>query len=264
MRHRLAVLLLPVIAGFVVVGCASDGQTFEVTATVVSHDTTQDIWVWAPDTEGSWPMIYALHGTGGTGDGLAATASSLASHGYVVFAPTWRSEMDAECSYRYGLSIAEEYGGDPNQPITYIGHSLGASAILTGGLDDAAYGPGGTYNECFDGGARPSLLVPISGCHYEYEGNEFGFDPVAYSEQGVNIVLVVGTEDTVCEPWQSHDATAALNDIGYSAELIEVDDGNHANVVFYEIVNDEWIVVPDDPIGQEVVDIILDAIDTDH
>ncbi len=234
---------------------------FEVTATIVSHETTRDISVWAPDEEGSWPIVYALHGTGGSGQDLALTATELASHGNVVFAPDWDSEQTAECSYRYSLSIAEKYGGDSTQPITYIGHSLGASGILTGGLDDAAYGSGGTYDECFEGGARPSLLVPISGCHYEYQGNHFGFEPVAHSDQGVEIVLVVGTEDTICEPWQSQDATDALLAAGYDARLLEVEGGNHFTVVFHDIVDDVWLTLPDDPVGTEVVQTILDAIE---
>jgi acetyl esterase/lipase len=233
---------------------------FEVTSTVVSHETTQDIWVWAPDADGSWPIVYALHGTGGTGDGLAVTATELASYGYVVFAPTYRTEMDLECGWRYSLSIAEEYGGDLDEPTAYIGHSLGASMVLIGGLDEDAYGPGGTYDVCFEGGVRPTVLVPISGCYYEYEGDEFVFDPAAYSDQGVEIVLVVGTEDAVCEPWQSQDATEVLQAAGYDARLVEVEGGNHSNVVFYEVVDGEWLPVPDDPIGEEVVQIILDAI----
>lgn len=186
---------------------------------------------------------------------------SQGSHGNVVFAPEWGSEQTAECSYRYGLSIAEEYGGDPNQPVTYPGHSLGAEAIHVGGLDDAAYGPGGTYDECFEGGARPSLLVPISGCHYEYEDEQFGFEPVGHSDQGVEIVLVVGTEDTVCEPWQSQDATDALQAEGYDARLVEVEGGNHFTVVFHDLVGGEWLTLPDDPAGMEVVETILDAIE---
>jgi hypothetical protein len=234
---------------------------FEVTSTVVSHETTQDIWVWSPDADGSWPIVYALQGTGATGDSLAVTATELASHGNVVFAPDWESEQTAECSYRYSLSIAEDYGGDPDQPITYIGHSLGASAILDGGLDDAAHGPGGTYDEAFEGGARPSVLVPISGCHYEYGGNEFGVDPVAYADQRVEIVLVVGTDDTNCEPWQSQDATDDLLAAGYDARSVEVEGGNHFTVILYDI--DDYVLraVPDDPVGAEVVQTILKAIE---
>ncbi len=234
---------------------------FAVTTTIVSHETTRDISVWAPDADGSWPIVYALHGTGGKGQDFAVTATELASHGNVVFAPDWNSERTAECSYRYSLSIAEEYGGDPTQPITYIGHSLGAGSILVGGLDEAAYGPGGTYDECFEGGARPSLLVPISGCHYEYKGEQFGFEPVAQSDQEVEIVLVVGTEDTVCEPWQSQDATDALLSAGYDVRLVEVEGGNHFAMIFHDFVDGEWLILPDDPAGTEVVQTILDAIE---
>ena len=236
-------------------------DVYEVTTTVVSHETTQDIWVSAPDAEGPWPIIYALHGTDGTGDGLAVTAGELASNGYVVFAPTWRTEMDAECGYRYALTIADQHGGNPDLGITTIGHSLGASVLLIGGLDDAAYAAGGTYDDCFTGGSRPSVLVSIAGCYYEYRGNEFGFDPVPFSGRDVDITLVVGNEDTECEPWQSQDATEELNNVGYDARLTEIDGGNHANVVFYEIVDGEWVTAPDDPAGEEVVEIILDAID---
>jgi len=238
---------------------------FEVTTTVVSHETTRDIYVWAPDVDGAWPIVYALHGMGGSGQDLAATATELASHGNVVFAPDWDvfapdwgSGQTTECSYRYSLSIAGGFGGDPNQPITYIGHSIGAESILFGGLDDAAYGPGGTYDECFEGGARPSMLVPISGCHYED-----GFEPVAYSDQGVEIVLVVGTEDALCESWQSQDATNDLQAAGYDARLVEVEGGTHFTVIFYDLVDGiRLTLIPDHPVGMEVVQTILDAIET--
>jgi len=263
MLKRLLAMAAITVVPLGLVGCSDENNddAFEVTTTVVSHETTQDIWVWAPDAEGPWPIVYALHGTDGTGDGLAATAGDLASHGYVVFSPTWRSEMDAECGYRYALSIADQFGGDPDLGITGIGHSLGASANLVGGLDDAAYAAGGTYDECFAGGPRASVLVSIAGCYYQYQGNEFGFDPVPFSGRDVDITLIVGDEDTECEPWQSQDATEELNNVGYDARLVVVEGGNHANVVFFEIIDDEWVAVPDDPVGEEVVEIILEAID---
>ena len=266
LKHLLAAAAVSVVP-LALVACSDEnhtsdgGDVYEVTTTVVSHETTQDIWVSAPEAEGPWPIIYALHGTGGTGDGLAETAGELARHGYVVFSPTWRTEMDAECSYRYALTIADQYGGDPDLGITGIGHSLGAGVLLIGGLDDAAYAAGGTYDDCFDGGPRPSVLVPIAGCYYEYQDNEFAFDPVPFSGRDVDITLVVGNEDPECEPWQSQDATEKLESVGYDARLAEVDGGNHANVVFYEIVDGEWVTAPGDPIGEEVVEIILDAIE---
>lgn len=244
---------------------------YEVATMVVSHPTTQDIWVTAPsdsdaDEWGTWPMVFGAHGTGGSGDGLAATAAELASHGAVVFAPTYRStegqyiEQDLECAYRYSMSIAEDYGADLGQPITSFGHSLGASMALFGGLSEAAYGPGGTYDACFAGVPRSDVIVAVAGCHYEYEGEQFPFDMTGFSNMDADVVLVAGTEDDVCELWQSQDATEALQAAGYDARLVEIDGGNHANVVFYEIVDGEWLLRPGDPVGEEVAQVILDAI----
>jgi len=244
---------------------------YEVATTVVSHPATQDIWVTAPsdsdaDEWGTWPIVFGTHGTGGSGDGLAATAAELASHGLVVFAPTYRStegqyiEQDLECAYRYSMSIAEDYGAALNQPITYFGHSLGASMALLGGLSEAAYGPGGTYDACFTGVPRPDVIVGVAGCHYQYEGNQYPFDLTGYSNMDADVILVAGTDDDVCELWQSQDATGALQAAGYDTRLVEIDGGNHANVVFYEIVDGEWLLRPGDPVGEEVAQVILDAI----
>lgn len=170
--NRTSILTLVILP--LIVGCSSnDPATFEVTTTVVSHETTQDIWVFAPDGDGPWPVVFTYHGQGGTGDGLAGTAESLASQGLLVFSPSYRStefqyvEQDLECAYRYGLSIAEEYGGDLDQPITSLGHSFGAQMSVLGGLSEAAYGPGGTYDGCFDGAPRPDVIVAVAGCFCE-------------------------------------------------------------------------------------------------
>ncbi len=245
---------------------------YEVATTVVSHPATQDIWVTAPsasdaDEWGTWPIVFATHGRGGSGDGLAATAAELASHGAVVFAPTYRStegqyiEQDLECAYRYVMSIAQDYGGDLDHPVTSFGHSLGASMALFGGLSEAAYGPGGTYDACFSGVPRSDVIVAVAGCHYEYEGEQFPFDMTGFSNMDADVVLVAGTDDDVCELWQSQDATEELQAAGYDARLVEIDGGNHANVVFYEIVDGEWLLRPGDPVGEEVAQVILDAIE---
>jgi acetyl esterase/lipase len=244
---------------------------YVVATTVVSHPATQDIWVTAPgdadaDAWGTWPIVFATHGRGGSGDGLAATAAELASYGAVVFAPTYRStegqyiEQDLECAYRYSMSIAEDYGADLDQPVTSFGHSLGASMVLVGGLGEAAYGPGGTYDACFAGVPRSDVIVAVAGCHYQYEGEQFPFDLTGFSNMDADVVLVAGTDDDVCELWQSQDATEALQAAGYDARLVEIDGGNHANVVFYEIVDGEWLLRPGDPVGEEVAQVVLDAI----
>jgi acetyl esterase/lipase len=212
--------------------------------------------------------VFTYHGQGGTGDGLAATAENLASQGLLVFSPSYRStepqyiEQDLECAYRYGLSIAEEYGGDLDQPITTLGHSFGAQMSVLGGLTEAVYGPGGTYDGCFDGAPRPDVIVAVTGCFYESpDGARYPFDTAGFSNSDADVVLIGGPDDEVCELWQSRDAAETLQAAGYSTALMEIDGGNHANVVFYEVVDGEWVVVLDDPVGHEVVELTIDAID---
>jgi len=239
---------------------------FGVSSAIVSHETTQDISVWAPDAEGSWPVVYLLHGYQGSGQDLVETAAGLASQGVVVFAADYRStaeqyiEQDAECGWRYAVSIADEYGGDLDQPITFVGDSMGASLVLVGGLNDALYGPGGTYDGCFTGAPRPDVIVPIAGCHYGHDGQQSEFDVTGWDNLDAALVLVVGEDDVVCPAWQSEEAVAALQSAGYDADLVVVPGGNHNNVVFYDVVDGEWVIVPNDPVGHVVVQTILDAI----
>lgn len=176
MRRTIVLLSAAVL---VLASCGEDTEDarFEVTSEIVSHETTQDMLVFAPDAEGPWPVIVAFHGIGGTAEDMAETATRLAREGSVVFAPTYRSDItsqegaiqtavDAECGYRFARSIAAEYGGDLNQPVTFIGWSLGASAALGIGLDEKI-DPTGEFVSCFGQVPRPDIIVAISGCHYE-------------------------------------------------------------------------------------------------
>jgi len=246
---------------------------FEVTTTVVSHETTQDILVWTPDADGSWPIVYLVPAAG-TGQDLAEMATRLASNGTVVFAPDYRfndsqlaKEQDLECAYRFVRTIAHEYGGDLDQPLTLVGDSYGASLALVGGLSEAVYGPGGSYDVCFRGAPRADLIVPIAGCYYAYEGEKFPeslvevlVDSADVKDVDADLVLVVGEDDPTCQPWQSEDATEALQAAGYDARVVVVPGGNHGNMVFWRVVDGEWMTAPNDPIGKEVVQVILDAI----
>jgi acetyl esterase/lipase len=240
----------------------------------LSGEDTQQITVWTPDADGSWPVVYALHGTGGNAQDLAETATILAGQGVVVFAADYRSELiqttqwkdvyrDSECGYRYARSVAADYGGDLDQPVTIVGHSLGASIALTMGLNEKVFGPDGEFDSCPGVAPRPDVVVPLSGCHYEYEGRTFAFDPEAvdltYDES--ELVLVVGTEDDVCELWQSEDAATALRDDGFDTSLVTIDGGNHFTVTFHDLVGGEWLTLPDDPAGMEVVQTILNVIE---
>jgi hypothetical protein len=42
-------------------------------------------------------------------------------------------------------------------------------------------------------------------------------------------------------PWQSQEAAEALAAAGYDATVVEIDGGDHANVIFSEIGEPEWI-----------------------
>ncbi len=93
--------------GLVVAGCGGDSAStvrYEVDEEVISHESTQEISVWAPVDEGSWPVVFMLHGLGGDRHGLASTAAALAHNGLVVFVPDVRTtgdpaatERDSEC-----------------------------------------------------------------------------------------------------------------------------------------------------------------------
>jgi acetyl esterase/lipase len=248
---------------------------FDVTMTVVSHETTQEISVFAPEADGSWPVAFMFHCYECDRSDAAPMATQLASHGMVVFAPNYRStgtgdemEEDLECGYRYARSVAAEYGGDLDQPVTFVGDSYGATMAISGGVAQARYGPGGFYDDCFTGAPRPDVVVAIGDCYYEYEGEEVPWTPLEWMVDNIenatlepHLVLVVGENDDTCHAWQSEDATDTLQAAGYNAELRAMPGGDHHNVVFWTQIDGEWVIVPNDPVGQQVVQIILDGID---
>ena len=178
-----------------------------MTSGVVSHKATKDMLVFAPDAEGSWPVIVAFHGVGGTPEDMAEIATRLAREGNVVFAPTYETDIttqggvdqagvDAECGYRFARSIAAEYGGDLTQPVTFVGWSLGASAALAIGLTEEI-DPTGKFVSCFGQVPRPDIIVAISGCHYE--GGQLDLvDTKSWGNKEADIVLIAGEQDTTC------------------------------------------------------------------
>jgi alpha-beta hydrolase superfamily lysophospholipase len=250
-----------------------------VVSTVVSHETTQNITVWAPEASGSWPVVYAIPGQSGDRTRWDLIGPALAGNGAVVFATDSRaeySEKDGECGYRYALSIAAEFGGDVDQPVTMIGHSAGATSALYGGLTSGIYGPGGAYRGCFEGAARPDVIVAIAGCHYEFQGQQSIFaDAWAGGWPGranleADLVLITGTDDDICEMWQSEDAAEALRSAGYTVDLVTIADADHMTLIFHDLADgaladgaladDEVVTVPDNPVGDQVVQTILGAI----
>jgi dienelactone hydrolase len=240
-----------------------------VTSEVVSHEATKDMLVVAPDAEGRWPVIVAFHGIGGTGQDMAEIATRLAREGSVVFAPTYgtdittqegidRAAVDAECGYRFARSIAAEYGGDLDQPVTFVGWSLGASTALGIGLTEEI-DPTGEFVSCFGHVPRPDIIVAISGCHYE--GGQLDFvDTEAWGNKEADIVLLAGEKDTNCPPWETEDAAAEMRSAGYEVNLSMLDGADHFAPVFHDLQDGQFVVVANDPAGERTVEVILDAI----
>jgi dienelactone hydrolase len=234
----------------------------------VSDESTQDILVFTPEAEGSWPVVMILHGLDGVGEAMAETATRLAARGLVVFAPTYRTDMstqegmsdlesDITCAYRYAIANADRYNGDLDQPITVAGWSLGATYALEGGLTGE--------EQPIACGAEvpvPEVVVAISGCHYQFEESRFPFDPSGWGNKGAAVLMIGGEEDPTCAAWQSEDAAAALRAAGYDVDLEILEGADHPAPIFHEFVDGEFVLTPDDPAGTETVDLIVDVIDS--
>lgn len=246
----------------------------------VAGPDTLDIAVWEPDADGSWPIVLIFHGWGSKGVHYADMASLLASQGVLVFAPDYRSTLlptdgettmrDAECAYRHARAVAADYGGDVSQPITLVGHSVGATVGMIMTLNESVFGTSGSFEGCPGDVPRPDQLIALSGCHYEnHVGAPLAFEPkeFGWTNRTANIHLVVGSEDEVCEPWQSKNAEKKLIAEGFeSVDLTIIDQADHFSVMFTAYDNGpwygptvEWFSLPNDPGGVATVQIILNA-----
>lgn len=241
-------------------------STYDVRSESVGDETTQDILVFTPEVDGSWPVLVLLHGLNGVAGAMTESGTRLAAEGVVVFAPTYRTDMSSEqgladlqsdltCAFRYAVDNAERYGGDLDQPLTLVGWSLGATFSLTGGLtsDDPPVACGSEV-------PFADIVVAVSGCHYEFEGARFTFDPSGWGNKDAKVILLAGEDDTTCAAWQSEDAADALRSVGYDVDLEILEGAEHAAPVFHELVGDEFILTPDDPAGNRTVEVIVDAI----
>jgi dienelactone hydrolase len=230
-----------------------------------------DIRVLAPEDEGPWPVVVALHGVGGSSAGMVELATRLASAGVVVFAPTHHSELaiaedltraadEISSAYELARRTAAEHGGDLRQPVTAVGWSLGADFVLLGSLQEQ----GGETGRCPGELPRPDVVVGLSGCYYEFQRDPVAWfdDVLSWPISGTDIHLVAGDQDTVCPAWQTENLAAALRAAGHHVELAELSAANHDAPVFHDLRNGEWQVITDDPAGEQTVQVVLDAIAT--
>jgi dienelactone hydrolase len=273
MKRSISLIVAVLVGGLLLSSCATDSGSengeFHLTSEVVSHEASKDMLVFAPDAEGPWPVVVAFHGIGGTGQDMAEIATRLAREGSVVFVPTYetdittqegvdRAAVDAECGYRFARSIAAEYGGDLDQPVTFVGWSLGASAALAVGLTEEI-DPTGEFVSCFDQVPRPDNIVAISGCHYE--GGQLDLvDTEAWGNKEADIFLLAGEMDTNCPAWETEEAAAEMRSAGYEVDLLMLDGADHFAPVFHDLQDGESVVISNDPAGERTVEMILDAI----
>lgn len=256
-------------AALVAVSCGDGGQA--VTSEIVSNETTSEMLVFAPQRDaGAWPVIVAYHGIDGTAQDMAEIATRLAAEGSVVFAPTYSTDfttlegfqqagIEAECGYRFARSLAADYGGDLDRPVTLVGWSLGASAALGIGLSEDI-DPSGEVVSCFENAPRPDIVVAISGCHYE--GGQLDLvDTEAWGNEEAEIILLAGENDTNCPPSQTEDAATELDLAGYDVTLEMLAGANHFAPVFHDSAGGQMVLAPEAPAGERIVEVVMDAID---
>lgn len=256
----------------VAVACGGGGDDeLTVTSEVVSDPTTTELRVLAPEGEGPWPVVVALHGFEGTGQDMVELGTRLAKAGVVVFVPTYDTNVstpeglaetgdDIGCAYEMARRVAPDYGGDLSQPVTAVGWSLGADLVVLGGLGPTDNSSGRCPGELPD----PDVVVALSGCYYEFEGNPVTWfdDLTGWTNKGADVHLVAGDNDTTCPASQTERLATSLRTDGYDVAVTRLSAANHGAPIFHDERDGQWQVITDDPAGEQAVEIILDAITT--
>jgi dienelactone hydrolase len=260
-------------ATLLAVACGEAGDSartgaHSVTSQVVSDPTTQDVHLFAPQDVDAAPVVVALHGIDGSGQDMGPFATRLARAGMVVAAPTYRSDMttsagleqagqDIACGYQLARTEAPRLGGDLDQPVTALGWSLGADLVVLGALSEPS-----PDDACSGDEAPPGVVVGISGCYYEYQGQPVTwFDDVAsLVNKDADVYLLAGERDTTCPAWQSQRLAGSLRDAGYQVHLVQLPGADHYAPVFHEMRDGRFQVVAQDAAGEQAVQVVVDAI----
>jgi dienelactone hydrolase len=203
---------------------------------------------------------------------MVELGTRLAQAGVVVFVPTYNTDLstpegltdasdDLACAYEVTRRIAPEYGGDLSQPVTAVGWSLGADFVVLGGLGPPSDGRTG---RCPGEPPDPDVVVALSGCYYEFEGNPVTWfdDLTGWSNKSADVHLVDGDNDTTCPATQTERLATSLRTEGYDVAVTQLSAANHGAPIFHDEHDGQWRVITDDPAGEQVVDIILEAITT--
>lgn len=255
----------------VAAACGAEGVREQtVTSHVISGSTVPDLRVVAPEGSGPWPVVMALHGFDGTGKDMVALATRVARAGAVVFVPSYHTDLstaeglqragdDLSCAYRIARRRASEYGGDVSRPVTVVGWSLGADLGVLGVLgppDDPSTG------RCPGDVPRPDVVVGLSGCYYEFDGNPVTWfdDLTGWTHKDADIHLVVGDDDTTCPAAQTDELADSLRAVGYDVAVTHLRSANHGAPILHDDRDGQWRVIEDDPAGEQTVEVIVEAI----
>lgn len=256
-------------------GGGAGGGGPDVRERVISDPTTQDILVFQPEGEGPWPVVMAYHGSGGDAQQMAELGRRLAAEGLLVFAPDVRTDVsteqgivdtanDSECAYRYARTVAPDLGGDLDRPVTFVGWSFGANFALQGGLDEQI-DPSRQFVSCFTDVPRPDVVVALSGCHYEFQGQPSTLlDRDQWGNPGAHLVLAAGSEDAVCPAWQSEKMAAELRGRGYAVHYEVLQGADHFGPVFLAAGDGATVRAPETAAGDQTVRLITAAIADDE
>ncbi len=265
------------------VGCGADGDEaasapslepmFEVAEETISHDATQQVLVFSPEAEGPWPVVHLFTDSYGSGIMVAELARTLAAQGVVVFAPDYRadnwggptaeSDSDLVCAWRYGNSVAAQYGGDVEQSVTLVGWGDGADQALELGLR----GDANSEEQCFTAAPDPGAVAAIAPCRNRVTG----FDPSDWTNTEARVVLRGGSRDRLCPRANAEYGAEQLQAAGFDATLTTIDGGDHGNLVFRAFgqisgagardPDFQTAYDPGNPRGMQVAQTVLDAID---
>ena len=261
--------LLPALVVVALAACAGDGGSgppYDVSSRVVRDELTQDIRVWAPAGGGKWPVVFAVPGISGHKSDFDRVGPALARRGVAVFASDYRTNgtadqmnRDLQCGYRFVRSVANQYGGDLTQPVTGLGYSFGATPVI-GALQDKLSDPRGSEEDCLLGVPLPDVVAGVNGCYYAWQGHPQAFPVGMLDRRDAKVLLVAAEADQTCPAWQSSKAAGALKDAGFDTSLVTIAGANHYAPVFHDVVDGEWVTVPNASAGQTTVQAVLDAI----
>jgi acetyl esterase/lipase len=246
----------------------STGARYDVRSEVLHDDTTQDVRVWAPtgDAEGSWPVVFALPGIGGSKSDFDLLGPAIAEQGVVVFATDYRTPgtveslaEDLACGYRLAVSTAGEYGADLEEPVTAIGYSYGAYWMLAGALSEATTGGDSVADTCARSLQLPDVVVGLNGCYYSRQVAPFSTEELARRE--ADVLVIASSDDRNCPPQESEKVTTDLQAAGFRVTLTTLPDADHFAAIFHGFDDGEWLSVPDSAAGERTVEVIIDAIE---